>query len=705
MNRFLIGIAFAFLITPLLGHSQHNRIPCFTDEVMTQLRSQNPELYDRNVALEDAAYGKYLDERRSNNSGTRASCDVYTIPVVFHVIYAAANSNLSDATIQQQIVGLNENYRRIPNTSGFGTGVDTRIQFALATKDPQGNATSGITRNASALGNHNSQNGSSPLTSFIYWQNYINIYIVTDIITSGPVPPGSFIAGYTNLPTSGITNRGVVLHYLGIDPAATTATHEIGHWLGLYHPFLNGGNFTGSEFCAGNSGTNCESSGDRVCDTQQSNNSYLDCNDRNSCEDSPCDYLDRKDLHMGYSTCTSAFTHGQAERMYFFLDNQLSNLWSASNKAATGIDNVANLYSEPDPDFTASQTIGCEGTVISFTDETLGCVENYNWLFPGGSPISSNDANPVVTYSTAGEYPVQLTVSNNGGFTKAVTKTAHIKIANTGITLPYAESFESSSFVPSGWKIIDEAGDGGWERRTLISSQGNACASFPAYSSASCDSRDFLVSPLLDLTNVYTASLKFDYAYVAYSASLEEADQMLVQVVNECGETLPGALFEGSGFTLGSELTFFNSGPFEPTNNQWKTMDISLNDYVGEKIYIQFNFLSLQGQNLYLDNVIFDGFTTGIETLHDLEAATTVVPNPFENGFDLQYQLPQTETLRLEVLDISGKVLYQEELGTMAAGTHEHKLNAPAILSLSAGVYLLNLYTDKGRATKKLIKL
>ncbi|MEL7339454.1 MAG: PKD domain-containing protein, partial [Bacteroidota bacterium] len=484
----------------------------------------------------------------------------------------------------------------------------------------------------------------------------------------------------------------------------TTLTHEMGHWLGLYHPFLNGGNFSGQQYCQGQASSNCATSGDRVCDTQQGNDSYLDCSDRNSCDDGPCDYLDQKELYMGYASCVSSFTLGQAERMYFYLDNQLASLWSPANLTATGIDNVSPIYSEPAATFSVSQTTACPGSTISFTDETLGCVETYNWIFPGGNPVSSSNPNPEVTYALPGEYPVQLTVSNGGGYTNSVTRTSYIKIADVGVQLPYSESFETGTFAPAGWKIVDEMEDGGWERKTLISSDGVACASFPAFNSQSCDSRDDMITPLLDLTNIYTASMKFDYAYAAFSASQDEADQLLVQVMDECGNLLPSALFEGSGFSLTSNQQFLQQ-EFTPDASDWKTLDISLNDYVGQKVYVVFNFYSLQGQNFYLDNVVIDGFTTGIEPLHDLAAASSVVPNPFEAGFMLQFQIPQSEDMRLEVVDLSGKTLYTQTLGRLSAGTHEYELGDPAITNLSAGVYFLNLYTERGRATKKLVKL
>ena len=78
-------------------------IPCYTDEVMAALRSEDPEAFDRAVALDDANYERYLFDRSRINSNSRASCDVYIIPIVFHVVYATTASNISDATILAQL--------------------------------------------------------------------------------------------------------------------------------------------------------------------------------------------------------------------------------------------------------------------------------------------------------------------------------------------------------------------------------------------------------------------------------------------------------------------------------------------------------------------------------------------------------------------------------------------------------------------------
>lgn len=70
--------------------------------------------------------------------------------------------------------------------------------------------------------------------------------------------------------------------------------------------------------------------------------------------------------------------------------------------------------SMPTAEFSASPTTICEGGSVSFTDLSYGA-DSYEWTFAGGTPSSSTNANPVITYSTAGTYTVTLTVTNTEG--------------------------------------------------------------------------------------------------------------------------------------------------------------------------------------------------------------------------------------------------------------------------------------------------
>ena len=59
-------------------------------------------------------------------------------------------------------------------------------------------------------------------------------------------------------------------------------------------------------------------------------------------------------------------------------------------------------------DITADRRMVIEGGVISFKDTSLGRPTRWNWTFEGGTPSTSNEQNPTVTYSTAGKYKVTL---------------------------------------------------------------------------------------------------------------------------------------------------------------------------------------------------------------------------------------------------------------------------------------------------------
>jgi len=62
----------------------------------------------------------------------------------------------------------------------------------------------------------------------------------------------------------------------------------------------------------------------------------------------------------------------------------------------------------------ASSLAGCAPLVIRFQDESVGNVTLKTWSFPGGSPASSTEATPLVTYPDIGTYTATLRVGNGG---------------------------------------------------------------------------------------------------------------------------------------------------------------------------------------------------------------------------------------------------------------------------------------------------
>lgn len=79
---------------------------------------------------------------------------------------------------------------------------------------------------------------------------------------------------------------------------------------------------------------------------------------------------------------------------------------------ATFVQQVAIEGSAPLTMFASNLTSGCVGITVQFTDESLGDPTGWNWTFAGGSPATSTDRNPSVTYTTPGVYDVTLETSN-----------------------------------------------------------------------------------------------------------------------------------------------------------------------------------------------------------------------------------------------------------------------------------------------------
>ena len=83
----------------------------------------------------------------------------------------------------------------------------------------------------------------------------------------------------------------------------------------------------------------------------------------------------------------------------------------------------------PTADFSASETIVPFGSSVTFTDLSTNMPTSWSWTFEGGTPATSTEQNPTVTYNEPGEYTVTLVATNPFGFDEE-TKTAYISVVS-----------------------------------------------------------------------------------------------------------------------------------------------------------------------------------------------------------------------------------------------------------------------------------
>ncbi|HQU59456.1 MAG TPA: zinc metalloprotease, partial [Saprospiraceae bacterium] len=397
----------------------------------TMEHMQLEELLDPSRALKLQEIEEHAKQYLANPE--RAVNGVITIPVVVHVVYNTTAENVSDAQIQSQITVLNEDFRRLnadaSNTPSLFASVaaDAEIQFCLASVDPSGNPTNGITRTPTSVTafstNDNVKFNSSGGKNAWPAGSYLNLWVCD--ISGG-------ILGYAQFPGGAAATDGVVIDYayFGTIGTATapfnlgrTATHEVGHWLNLRHIWGDG---------------NC-SVDDFVSDTPTAgapNYTGAPCTfpGPNSCNSGAGDQPDMFQNYMDYSDdgCMNLYTQGQKTRMRALFD-------TGGARASLLTSNGCGTVSPPT----------CSDGIQNGDETGVDC---------GGSSCPAcvcTNASPVTLTLVLDNYPSETTwnIKNSGGTT--VASGGPYSTAGATVTVPTTLAAGNYTFT-----INDSYGDG-----------------------------------------------------------------------------------------------------------------------------------------------------------------------------------------------------------------------------------------------------
>jgi len=125
---------------------------------------------------------------------------------------------------------------------------------------------------------------------------------------------------------------------------------------------------------------------------------------------------------------------------------------------ATANFSVSSSGATPVAAFSSSSLFVSLGKSVSFNDQSLYLPTSWVWSFPGGTPSSSTEQNPVVQYTTAGTYAVSLTASNEFG-SNELTRTGYITVAAvpdtaTQVKFMHLNIWVDASIVANGLTYI-----------------------------------------------------------------------------------------------------------------------------------------------------------------------------------------------------------------------------------------------------------
>jgi hypothetical protein len=338
MMRYLLTLT-AFLF---ISYNSFAQQPCGTTEYEAYLNTKFPgfkEALDR-TRIESINSSQRL--RKASSSDT-----VYRIPVVFHIVWNKDEQNIHDSLVISQIKALNEAFRHLHKDTNRVRSVfkpvagDTRIEFFLATKDPDGKPTNGINRVKTNRTDFVDFQGfaedvkTSARQGADAWDpnKYLNIWVckftfngmLSTIAYAFPPTNAKF---WNSSIFKSIDFQGVVVNYqfVGVnnplDQLASslherTIVHEVGHFLGLRHVWADKRN-------------TCSGEDDGIFDTPNCNSATTSCSSsKNTCNDGLGDKPDMIENYMDYSPypCTVMFTKQQADLMRFNLINLRPSLY------------------------------------------------------------------------------------------------------------------------------------------------------------------------------------------------------------------------------------------------------------------------------------------------------------------------------------------------------------------------------------------
>ncbi|MGL4598681.1 MAG: M43 family zinc metalloprotease [Bacteroidia bacterium] len=690
-------------------HATHRN--CGTMEHLDQLRQENPNV-DAQMQQEEQRIQNFIQ-----NDYNPAQRVVYTIPVVFHVVYQNATENIGDPALLAQLQVLNDDFRKLNADASLvpsvwqGIAADCEINFCLATTDPQGNPTTGITRTQTSDGSfstddqikYNAQGGKDAWPA----ASYLNIW-VGDL--------GNSLLGYAQFPNSGpAAEDGVVLHYRYTGTAATgaqapfdkgrTATHEVGHWLNLFHIW-------------GDDGGACSGS-DQVADTPNQANATGGCFNAgtvltDNCSPNSPGYQWQNYMDYTDDACMYMFTNGQKARVQAVMAGSRSSLANSAGCSSQQVPNDAGIFAIVSPTGTLCNTTFTPiVTLKNFGSANLTAVtinyridnnanQTYAWAGNLGTNATVNVTLPSMntsagahTFTAFTTSPNNQTDANAGNDQAAGSFTAN---AN-GQNLPLMEGFEGNTFPPVGWTLTNPDAATTWERTTQAAKTGLASAYMDNLNYNANGERDFLMLPGLNLTSVVNPVMTFQVAYQLYTDPNDNpnySDTLIVQISTDCGVTWTN-LYLKYGTQLTTIVPTFSSNEFIPTQSQWRLETVSLTSY-SSATNAMFRFInSTQYENqLYVDDInIMNSTDIAVSPLTE---SINLFPNPTQGNTTLNVTLLNRQDLNIQVVNALGQTVQTISENNTYGGNYMLDLsNAPA------GVYFVEVTSGNEKAVKRLV--
>lgn len=730
---------------------------CGTDELHRELIQRDPKVAEIQKSLDQYLRGAqlkttgpledYLAAKEAEYQAETAT-KLY-ISVVVHVVHDYGSEYVSDDDIHQMITNLNRVYAgQNADLSGvispFQPHVgNMNIEFRLARKDPQGNPTTGITRHHSYL-----TRGGDDQAKLGQWDpsRYLNIW-VEEVIGRGV--EGGTVLAYATFPAGAAQfpySDGVMVAAPYLLGNLKTIEHEVGHYLNLYHTWNSGLTMAGQQPCGDDEVDDTPPTVghlstcplyDSVCASGYVKE-YFYAPDTNSTPVAvTVDYPDTTNVQniMDYSSCPVMFTKQQVMRSRATLKSAVANrnkLVDPYTHEVTGIMKPANDL-PPVPAFSVER--GASATPFSsrsfflceqdkafrFRNQSWrDTITSVSWEFPNGNPSTSTSMNPEVRFNQSGWATVKLTATGNNTGSATIEQTpVYVASKNAIQPLGYIQEFEEGQNGADQYPIFNYYNNN--QRWAMTSETGyydNSSMVFHGYDgrrfpntivgTPNGDYDDFY-TPAFDLSGMSSGdcNLNFMYSGAYRTVKLElMRDVLEIAYSTNCGDSWI-VLDSMKGRTLANKGTY--TGRYRPLwTGDWALKSIHIPESARqERVFFRFRYKSTAdetnvgvGNNFYIDRLNISNNPLGVNTLISEESKVAIVPNPTSGNAYVVVQSFQDEELSIQVVDITGKLVYETRTRALGPIT---RVEIPESAISVKGIYMVKTFSGNQIHTLKLV--
>ena len=611
----------------------------------------------------------------------------FVIPVLVHVYHSEVTRPVTAQQIVAVIDAANEDLRGtnpdIGDVTSEFNGIigDLSIELRLATLDENGNCTSGIdyfwfdhTQGFPPDIGIGSQNTA----------NYLNIHIYLSNTSQASIPfPGQ---------PAGQVGDHIVLSTFDAVSNIRNLSHEVGHWVGLFHTF-GGTNI---------SGVTCDDDG--VLDTPITTGSVEQTCDIALSTCTP-GIVENVQNIMDYSTCAKMFTLGQESRVAgVLLDPTIprSNHYASTNLTATGVYEQSTCSISAD--IWSRSFTGCDATTLQVWSMVSGQIpDQVLWSFPGGTPSTSTAPFTEVTYTASGTYTVEL-IACHQGLCDTTTQSENVTVQSSGsnglatiTSLPFTEDLEGGFSFPQAHMVEAHSGSTPWQPCDIAGYASANSLYVPAEAVLINDTATFTIGNF-DFTGTTTPTVRFKVAGTNYPFAWYHKIEILYRDL--CNSSIQGSLWQVfeqaqiSGSNTGTDFVPTSDGHWETlsySNAGWNTS--SAGELGIRLIRTAQPSPPFMPESIYLDDLYIGELpiSTALPWV-TASPSSKVYPNPGHDRIMLDHEGMRPAAMILQ--DATGRAVLSR---TILPGKNSLDVGA-----LPRGMYLLVLDDLRGRIVQKI---